>query len=539
MVNISARISRSLVTVFFLSLVQVIVGPILAPQVATPTAQAATAGITTTGLVLDWNASNSVDQANVSGVVPTYTSSGGGYYELNGTSNYIFPTTPTTVGNVSGVRYLSAFMWVYPRGAGQLLTQQNATSLNCCYHTAIMEYTSTDQLHIGLWNGGDQTSVNLSTTIATPKNNWYLVGLVYDGTKINGYINGVFAGSTSNFTYDPPATAYYGIGANDVTNIIVPESKGNMRVGALYIYDRALSASEAQSNFAATTGRFGPTVSNPSNASVLVNRTATFTSSACTNTTSGSATCNYGWQLSTDGGTTWNFISGATNWTYTTPLLNSSYNGYRYRLYAWDPGTGSTTANDLYTITSAATLSVITPPGSDTDTAIMLNGSQYAEATDSTGSQFDITGALTLQAWVFPTSTCSSDQAVIAKNFAYMLYCGQGFWKYAYSSTGSTWSGVSTTVPVRANEWHHIAFAKDAAGQMLFYLNGQLVQTVSTIATLGTNNNSLQIGRYGSGNTFSGEIDEVRIFNVQRTQAQITDDMHNYGAINTANVIDY
>ncbi len=536
---IPSRIARLLVTTLFLASF-VIAGPIFTPQYSAPMAEAATPGITTDGLVLDWNTSDSADRNIATGVVPTYTTSGGGYYDLNGSTQYIFPNQGTTIGNVGGVRYLSVFMWVYPKGAGQLLTQQDGTTLNCCYHTAIMEYTSADQLHVGLWNGGDQTSINLSSTIATPKNNWYLVGLVYDGTKINGYINGVSAGSSSPFTYVPPATAFYGIGANDVTNIIVPESKGNMRVAGLYVYNRALSASEANSNFGVTASRFGPTLGNPSNQSTFTNKSATFSVAACTGATSGSATCTYQWQVSSDGGLTFSNISGATSNSYTTPALTVGDNNKRYRVIAYDPGTGTTTAQDVYTTSAAATLNVSTPPGSDTDTALTLNGtSQYAEVVDSADSLFDITGNITLEAWVFPTSSCTSDQGIISKFNSYMLYCGGGAWKYVFDADGASWSGTGTTIAIRQNEWQHVAFVKSST-TLFIYINGQLLATITgQPSTMSANNGAFSVGRYGSGNYFQGRIDEVRVYNTARTQADIQSDMNTYGSVTDSNLRSY
>jgi hypothetical protein len=513
----------------------------------TPQAKATTAGITTDGLVLDWNTSDSADRSIASGVVPTYTASGPGYYELNGSTQYIFPNAATTVGNISGTRYLSVFMWVYPKGSGQLLTQQDGTSLNCCYHTAIMEYTATDQLHVGLWNGSDQTSINLSAQIPTPKNNWYLVGLVYDGAKINGYINGTFAGSTSNFTYSPPGTAYYGIGANDVTNIVVPESKGNMRVGGLYIYNKGLTGAEAQSNFNATVSRFGPTVGNPSNASTFTNRTATFSSTACTNTSSGSASCNYGWQLSTDGGSTWNFISGATSNTYTTPVLTSSYNGYKYRLYAWDPGTGVTTANDLYTISSVATLTVTTLPGTETDTAVNTSGTQffYAPAADSILP--GVQSTVTMEAWVNPSATCDGSYfcSILASNYSFILDVYQGKVAYIIGS-GTAWcDGGSVTYVanglVPSGSWTHVAMVRSSANVKI-YVNGGLVSNVtsSCVPTTLTAPSSQQFGvgyRQSHDQYFYGSIDEVRIWTTDRSSS-IASDMHS-NETSTSGLINY
>ncbi len=328
-------------------------------------------------------------------------------------------------------------MWVYPKGAGQLLSQLGTTTINDYYHSAIMEYTTTDAIYIGLWNGSDQTSLNLSTTIPTPKNNWYQVGLVYDGSKIKGYINGVYAGQTSNFTYSAPSPAYYGIGAYDITNIVTAAKYGSMRFGSLSVYNIALSASDITSNFNTTAPRFGPTISAPSDFSTLINRRATFSTSTCTNTTSGSATCNYQWQLSTDGGTNWNFITGATTNSYTTPLLTSSYNGYKYRLFAWDPGTGTTTAEDIFSISSVATLTVATPPGSDTDTALVLNGTnQYARANDA--NSLDISDAITIEAWVYQTANVGTDwNMVVNKETSYELGTIDGVWWYGLA--GASW----------------------------------------------------------------------------------------------------
>jgi hypothetical protein len=529
-----ARIARSLVVIISLTFIQVVASPILAPQYLSPSAEASTAGITTDGLVLDWNSADSADRAIATGVVPTYTTSGGGYYDLNGTSQYIFPNVGTSIGNVNGTRFVSVFMWVYPKGAGQLLTQQDATTLNCCYHTAIMEYTSTDQLHVGLWNGTDQTSVNLSSTIATPKNNWYLVGLVYDGSKINGYINGVFAGSTSNFSYSPPGTAYYGIGANDVTNIIVPESKGNMRVGGLYVYNKALSASEALSNFNVTAPRYGPTVTSPTNQNIFTNRSATFSSTACTNTTSGSATCTYQWQRSTDGGVTFSDIAGATSVTYTTPVVTLSSNGHQFRLRAFDPGTGTTTASDLYTTTSAATLTVTELPSTDTDTAITTSGTRYATLANSNPLIPGTISTITLEAWVRPSTLC--DGAIACTIFtidkSYLVQVVSGKIRH-YIGSGTAWcdAGVgkdTTDAVVPGGQWTHVTFLRVNANVKI-YINGQLRSNLNSAcspATQAANTNAFVIGAKGANSEpFLGHIDEVRMWSTDRS-SNAASDMH-------------
>ncbi len=79
--------------------------------------------------------------------------------------------------------------------------------------------------------------------------------------------------------------------------------------------------------------------------------------------------------------------------------------------------------------------------------------------------------------------------------------------------------------------WYHIAFTLDESSVPSFYINGNLVDSYS-----GTNFNApdatTYIGcNYASGSSVSrpfnnGKLDEVRFWNVERTQQQISDNMH-------------
>jgi hypothetical protein len=144
-----------------------------------------------------------------------------------------------------------------------------------------------------------------------------------------------------------------------------------------------------------------------------------------------------------------------------------------------------------------------------------------------------------LEAWVFPTSACAGDQAVISKFDSYMLYCGGGVWKYVFDSDGLNWFGSSSTIPVMPNEWHHVAYVKSGT-TLTIYIDGQALATFAgQSASLTANNGAFSIGRYGSSNYFQGRIDEVRIYNAARSQAQVQSDMHNYGTITDSNLRAY
>ncbi len=179
----------------------------------------------------------------------------------------------------------------------------------------------------------------------------------------------------------------------------------------------------------------------------------------------------------------------------------------------------------------------------DIDSALTLNGSnQYASVGDSGASPFDSTGTITIEAWVYPTTTCTGSQVIMTKDTSYMMYCYLNKWLYAYSGNGTSWTGNYTSIPVEANAWHHIAFTHSASSLNLkVYYDGVNLETLTANMPTGMtpNNNAFQLGRSATSSYFQGKIDEVRIYSSQRTDAQIVSDMNNYGSITDPNLIAY
>ena len=74
----------------------------------------------------------------------------------------------------------------------------------------------------------------------------------------------------------------------------------------------------------------GPSItSHPQSTTVKIGATPTFTVVAEAPDEGG--VLSYQWQVSTDGGSTWNDITGATGSSYTTPVLSLADNGNQYR----------------------------------------------------------------------------------------------------------------------------------------------------------------------------------------------------------------
>ena len=205
----------------------------------------------------------------------------------------------------------------------------------------------------------------------------------------------------------------------------------------------------------------------------------------------------------------------------------------------------------------AATLNCLSPmqvanaSAADTDLALTMStaSNQYAYlASNSSNNSFT---SLTLEAWVRPTVYASSF-GVIGKEVAYTLYSQGGYWYYALANSSGSWAGIYTALPVKLNEWHHIALTR-AAGQNVanFYIDGLLVFSSTAdgagTGSIGANSYALYIGdRSGQTNgsvdtnwLFPGQIDEVRIWKSSRTQTQIVSDMNSFGPTSDSNLVYY
>jgi len=112
-------------------------------------------------------------------------------------------------------------------------------------------------IKFGMWNGTSISSI--TSTVATPLNNWYHFMIVYDGTTLRSYVNGAPAG-TNTFARQNPieggAGIYYTIAADDITNM-GDGTYASMRLGKFLVYNTALTADQVLQNFNATRGMYG------------------------------------------------------------------------------------------------------------------------------------------------------------------------------------------------------------------------------------------------------------------------------------------
>lgn len=147
------------------------------------------------------------------------------------------------------------------------------------------------------------------------------------------------------------------------------------------------------------------------------------------------------------------------------------------------------------------------------------------------GSSLQITGnKITLEAWInvnefksqpFAGSVIVKDQG--SNSSGYMIRCG-GNGIINFNIGNGSWHEISTPEnSVQLNRWHHVAAVYDGSAMKIF-IDGDLAAQSNGVFTIGNANNSnLLVGESPGfpGRVFNGKIDEVRIWNIARSQSQI------------------
>ena len=144
-------------------------------------------------------------------------------------------------------------------------------------------------------------------------------------------------------------------------------------------------------------------------------------------------------------------------------------------------------------------------------------------------SELNSLSAITIEAWVKRAET-SRNETVVGNDFNASYWLGfspTGKLRFYPHGSGSSVDGNAT---VGSGAWNHIAVTYDGTTRN-YYINGILdkTSTLAPGAITGNPSEPLGIGfdvhDTFDPNFFSGSIDEVRIWNVVRTQAEIQDGM--------------
>jgi hypothetical protein len=143
--------------------------------------------------------------------------------------------------------------------------------------------------------------------------------------------------------------------------------------------------------------------------------------------------------------------------------------------------------------------------------------------------------AITLEAWIKPTAFGTEvwknniiDKETWTPQQGYMLRCGAGGKLNFNLGGGSGWNELTTaTAVLTLNTWHHVAGTYDGS-YMRLYVDGVCTDSIAkSVSFVNASTSNLVIGdNTQMGRNFAGWIDEVRIWSVARTKAQIVANMN-------------
>ncbi|TAE17477.1 MAG: BspA family leucine-rich repeat surface protein [Bacteroidetes bacterium] len=143
------------------------------------------------------------------------------------------------------------------------------------------------------------------------------------------------------------------------------------------------------------------------------------------------------------------------------------------------------------------------------------------------------TNAISLEYWVYPQDVTTNNQIIIAKR---PVSNDGGFFvelngNIASHNLYTNMGWVNIPVGFDANTWNHIALVGEAySGSLKIYKNGRLINTInSTFSSFIQTEAVLRIGKdseFASGNHWKGLLDEVRFWNIARSEHELRENMH-------------
>ena len=231
-------------------------------------------------------------------------------------------------------------------------------------------------------------------------------------------------------------------------------------------------------------------------------------------------------------------IASATDLSTTQSNRTTAANG-SVALGNWGPGAKLTPipTNGYIFSPVSAVVSPLVPatfiaglaPVGGVGSSLSLNGvNQYVQVNDS--PVLHLTNQMTLEAWVRTTS--DKNQPILWKlgggygsENGYGLALSDGSLMFVTTTDG--WWDRQSFGYISPNEWHHVAAVWDR-GQSLFYVDGVLAGTASSTSPPGDTSEPLLIGTaqgadwwLGTWTNFTGQIAEVRLWNIARSGSQI------------------
>jgi hypothetical protein len=190
---------------------------------------------------------------------PTFNSANGGSIVFDGTNDYVSIPNSSINPILTGLTSLTVSVWVYVNSYhpadGTIFVSWpiSNTSATSPFTVVGLGVTTSGILNATIGNGIGRTVFTSNQTMSL--NRWHNIGLLWAGTNIFTFLNGVISttSTTAAYTLNNSGTANLFLGTYNTNNAYW--LNGNYSISS--IYNRALSATEIRQNYNATKTRFG------------------------------------------------------------------------------------------------------------------------------------------------------------------------------------------------------------------------------------------------------------------------------------------
>ena len=195
--------------------------------------------------------------------------------------------------------------------------------------------------------------------------------------------------------------------------------------------------------------------------------------------------------------------------------------------FGFDAGSGTTIADASGAGNNGTASNTTWATSGKYGRALSFNGST-SRVTIPDAASLHLTTAMTLEAWVNKSATNAGWRDVVYKgddNYYLSSSSSPANRPAGGGIIGGSYGEVFGSTSLATNAWTHLAVTYDGASVQL-YVNGSQVASIPKQGALSTSLNPLTIGSdplYGQ--YFQGMIDEVRVYNVALSAAQIQLDM--------------
>src|SRR5574337_456611 len=208
-------------------------------------------------------------------------------------------------------------------------------------------------------------------------------------------------------------------------------------------------------------------------------------------------------------------------------LFDNCQGKWRLSNQAYTDGSGNG-----YTLTSAGTPAAATGHAGDTNGAVNLDASsKYLYITDASAANLDITGSVSLSAWIKLNAVGGGLFHMIvskfstAGNYSYDFHVdSNGNLKARLSNDWTAITSVIATTVLSTSTWYHVAFVYDGT-DMRLYLNGSLDCTPVSYSSgiyNGTADFCIGIASDKTSHRINGIVDDVAVWNRALSSTEVT-----------------